>query len=270
MKSLGHGGALASAMLRVGFAEAVAYRAELFLWVLATTMPFIMMVLFSAVTADGPIGRYDQSAIIAYFLVTLVVRQVTTSWVAWQLGRDIRQGTLSLKLLRPVHPLLSYVVESVTTIPLRLLVMVPVFVISLFVIHSGSIAQRPESYALAVLAIFQGFCISVLMNLLIGCASFYLESATKLMDFVLVVFFVSSGYLIPVDLFPPLIRALVDALPFRYQLALPVELITGKYDHHLGEAVEMCLRQSLYTALFALLLSLVWRRGVRRFDAYGG
>ena len=84
--------ALAGALLRIGFAESVAYRAELFLWVLATTMPLVMMALFSAVAQGAPIGRYDQPRIVTYFLVTLIVRHLTSSWVAWQLGRDIRQG----------------------------------------------------------------------------------------------------------------------------------------------------------------------------------
>ncbi len=265
-----HGRALAVAFARVGFAEAMAYRAELLLWVLSATMPLVMMALFSAVTADGPIGRFGQSEIVAYFLVTLVVRQLTTSWIAWQLGRDIRQGTLSLRLLRPVHPLFSYVFESLTTIPLRLLVAVPVLVVAPFVLRVDSLSHRPEAYALAVVAVVQGWLISLTMNLLIGCASFHLDSATKLMDFVMVVFFLSSGYLIPVDLFPPIVRSIVDALPFRYQLALPVELLTGKYDVRPWTGLMMCMRQAAYVALFASLLSVVWRRGVRRFDAFGG
>ncbi|NRD47887.1 ABC transporter permease, partial [Corallococcus exiguus] len=36
-------------MLRIGFSEAVAYRAEMIIWVLATTMPLIMLALWSAV-----------------------------------------------------------------------------------------------------------------------------------------------------------------------------------------------------------------------------
>ena len=41
-------------LLRVGFAEAVAYRAELLVWVLATTMPLVMLALWTAVARTRP------------------------------------------------------------------------------------------------------------------------------------------------------------------------------------------------------------------------
>ncbi len=43
-------------LARVGFAEAVAYRAEMFVWILSTTMPLIMMALWTAVARDAPVS----------------------------------------------------------------------------------------------------------------------------------------------------------------------------------------------------------------------
>ncbi len=263
--------ALACGLLRIGFAESVAYRAELFLWVLSTTMPLVMMALFSAAVAEGEtMGRYDQPRIVTYFLVTLIVRHLTSSWAAWQLGRDIRQGVLSLRLLKPVHPLLSYAVESLTAIPLRLVAVSPVLVACVFVIAPETMSSRGAIIALSLLSIVQAWLLSVAISLFIGCLSFFLESGVKLMDFVNVAFFLASGYLIPIDLFPPAARAVIDFLPFRYQLALPVELLTGTYDANAPLAVAMCLRQALYAAALFAALSFTWRRGVRRFEAFGG
>ena len=50
-------------LLRVGFSEALAYRAELLVWVLSTTMPFIMMALWTAVAREQPIGSYGTQAV---------------------------------------------------------------------------------------------------------------------------------------------------------------------------------------------------------------
>lgn len=264
------GSAVLAGLLRIGFAEAVAYRAELLLWVLATTMPFVMMALFLAVTSDAPLGRFGRPQIVTYFLVTLVVRHVTTSWSAWQLARDIRQGVLSLRLLRPVHPLLSYAAESLTAIPLRLLVATPIFVLSLVLVDRQTLAVAPFAYALAVVSLAQAWLLSVAMNLAVGCVSFFLESGVKLMDLTLVVFMLASGYLVPIDLFPAGIRRALDVLPFRYQLALPVELLTGVYDADLARGAFMCVVQGLHAAAFFAAAALLWRRGVKRFEAFGG
>ena len=43
------------ALLRVGFADILAYRAELVVWLLTINMPLVMMALWTAVAASGPV-----------------------------------------------------------------------------------------------------------------------------------------------------------------------------------------------------------------------
>src|SRR5688572_29209129 len=88
-------------LLRMGFTEALAYRAELLVWVLSTTMPFIMMALWTAVARDQPVGGMTKEGFVGYFLATFVVCQLTGAWAAWQINYEVRQGTLAMRLLRP-------------------------------------------------------------------------------------------------------------------------------------------------------------------------
>src|SRR5579862_9653541 len=99
-------------LLRIGLAEAVAYRAEFLVWMLSMTMPLVMLALMKAVADEAPIGRFTPGAFVAYYLATLIVRQLTGAWVVWELVREIREGTLALRLLRPIHPLLGHSAES--------------------------------------------------------------------------------------------------------------------------------------------------------------
>jgi len=258
------------ALLRVGFAEAVAYRAELLVWVLATTMPLIMLVLWTAVASDAPIGRYGEAEFVAYFLATFIVRQLTGSWAAWEMNMDVRQGTLAMRLLRPVHPLVTYTIENIAALPMRLAVSVPVAVIALFTVGRDQITRDPTLWLLAGGALLGGWLITVLVNLFIGCLAFFLESSTHVMDVYLAAFFVMSGYTVPIDVFPPVVRRIADALPFRYQIGLPVELVTAAYDGRHAAAWEMLGRQWLFVALLLAVTAFAWKRGVRRFAAYGG
>ena len=54
-------------LLRVGISEVVAYRAEFVVWILTTNMPLVMLAIWRAVAADGPVGRFDQRAFTAYY-----------------------------------------------------------------------------------------------------------------------------------------------------------------------------------------------------------
>ena len=53
-------------------------------------------------------GRFGSKEFVAYFLATLVVRQLTGTWLIWEMNQDIRSGALSQRLLKPIHPLLVY------------------------------------------------------------------------------------------------------------------------------------------------------------------
>ena len=50
------------ALLRTGFAAAVAYRAEFLIWMFSTNMPLIMLALWAAVARNGPVGPYSQGS----------------------------------------------------------------------------------------------------------------------------------------------------------------------------------------------------------------
>ena len=113
-------------LVRVGFAESVAYRAEMLVWLLSTTMPLVMLALMTAVARDAPLGRFGQADFTAYYLAALVVRLVTGAWVIWEVNYEIRQGTLAFRLLRPLHPLVAYAAENVGAMPIRFLMVIPI------------------------------------------------------------------------------------------------------------------------------------------------
>jgi viologen exporter family transport system permease protein len=257
-------------LLKVGFAEAVAYRAEMLVWVLATTMPLVMLALWSAVAEDAPVGRFGQAQFIAYFLSTFIVRQMTGSWASWQINFEVRQGTLSMRLLRPVHPLIAYTLENVAAMPMRVVVSLPVAIVLLIVLGKGALAHTAASWGIFVLALVGGWLLTVVANLIVGTLALFIESSVKVMDIYLAIYFVLSGYLIPVELFPPYIRAVADVLPFRYQIGFAVELMTGAYDDAVGTALGLLARQWLMAIGFVGVAAFVWSRGVRRFSAYGG
>ncbi len=255
-------------LLRVGVSEAVAYRAEMFVWVLSTTMPFVSMALWTAVARYEPVGRYDAPDFVRYFLAVFVVRQMTGAWAAWQINYEVRHGTLAMRLLRPISPLWSYAAENLGGMPLRALVVVPVLLFSFVQMGPGALPQTAWGWALFFPALLGGWLISFLANVAIGATSLFIESSNRLMDVWFTLFMVCSGYLYPVELFPPTLREVLDWLPFRYQIALPAELLTNQ--HALGEALGLLARQWLWVGVLLAVAVGVWTRGLKRFAAFGG
>ncbi|MGC4000373.1 MAG: ABC-2 family transporter protein [Anaeromyxobacter sp.] len=255
-------------LLRVGFAESVAYRAEFLVWLLSTNMPLVMMALWTAVAREAPVGRFGQREFVAYFLATLVVRLLTGAWVVWEMNFEIRQGTLVYRLLRPLHPLVHYATENLSAMPLRIVLTLPILLTLLLVVGGDHVTHDPLLLALFPLAVVGGWLITFLAMAVIGCLAFWMESATSLFQLWLGLFGIFSGYLVPLELFPPAVTLVARFLPFRYMLAAPAELLIGLSGRP-HALLELGI-QWAWVAVLGLAARTMWRLGIRRYSAFGG
>jgi ABC-2 type transport system permease protein len=255
-------------LLRVGFAEAVAYRAEMLVWLLSTTMPLVMLALMSAVAREAPVGRFGQADFAAYYLAALVVRLNAGAWVIWELNFDIRQGTLAYRLLRPIHPLVTYAASNMGYMPLRILLTVPIVVVAVLAVGASHFTHDPALLVLFPVAIMGGWLITFLAMALIGALAFRIDNSTAIFEVWLGLYMLLSGYLVPLEFFPGWLAETTRWLPFRYMLAFPVELVIGMASR--AAALQQLAIQVLWIAGLGLACAAAWRAGLRRFAAFGG
>jgi ABC-2 type transport system permease protein len=255
-------------LLRVGVSEVVAYRAEFLVWILTTNMPLVMLALWRAVAADGPVGRFGQREFTSYYLGVLAVRLLTSNWVAWQMSMEVRDGTLSAKLLRPVHPLFAYAAEHLAAVPMRALVISPVVAILLYSSWDRLAGRDPVIVAVFFASLLGAWLLIFFSMVLLGALAFFIDSALGAFELWIGVHAIFSGYLIPLETLPTWVRGAAAVLPFRFMLGFPVEALVGLLDR--GQALRQLGAQWSYVALLAVGGLSVWRAGVRRFAAFGG
>lgn len=256
------------ALLRIGFSEMVAYRAEFLVWILTTNMPLVMMALWNAVAADGPVGGLGQKDLVAYYLATLIVRIVTSTWMVWELTMDIRQGRLATRLLRPLHPLLAYSAAHLAAVPLRALVVSPLVVILMVVTKAHLALGDPARLALFILSVAGAWLLLFLTMVTVGSLAMFVDSALSIFELWLGIHFVLSGYLVPVELLPAWATRAAHVLPFWYMLGFPVQTAVGMLS--MPAALHHLAVQWIYIAGMLVLALGVWRLGMRRFVAFGG
>lgn len=261
-------GSLLRTFARLGATEALTYRAEALVWLLSTTMPLIMIALFGTVAAEAPLGHYSERQIVAYFLATFIVRSLTASWVSWQINLEIRDGTLGSRLLLPMPPLLAYAAIGLGSMPVRVAGSIAMAVVLWLVVGTQELTHDPLQWGMWGVSVGLAWTLSLFVSSTIGALAFFFDSSAKVMDAWLAGLFVFSGYLIPIDLFPKGLRAVVEWLPFRYQIGLPVELMLGL--HSTAEAMSLVGRQIGFVLIGALATQLVWSRGLTRYAAFGG
>jgi ABC-2 type transport system permease protein len=254
-------------MLRVGAAEALAYRVEFIVWMLTTTMPLVMLGLWTTVASEAPFAGFDEREFVAYYLSAFVVRTVTGTWVVWQINEEIRHGTLSMRLLRPVHPFVTYAAAHFSSIPLRSAIALPVAGILLASSARGSITGDPVILGVVAVSLIGAWLLTFFLMVAIGSMGFVIERSIAVFELYLLVSAILSGYLIPLELLPGWVQTAAAWLPFRYMLAFPVEALTGRLDR--AAALEQLGIQWLFAALLIAGALAAWRAGMRRYEAYG-
>lgn len=255
-------------LLRVGMAEMIAYRTEFLIWILTTNMPLVMMGLWTAVAADGPVGRFSQREFVAYYLSMLIVRLLTSTWMVWELTMEIQQGMLATRLLRPLHPLLAYSAQHLAAVPLRVLVTSPMILILFWVAGDELTIGDPQRLLIFLMSLVGAWLILFFMMVIIGSLALFVDSALAVFEVWLGLHFILSGYLIPLELMPGWIQTLADVLPFRYTLGFPVETLIGLQST--SRAITDLIVQWVYVIVMFTGTLAVWRTGMKRYVAFGG
>jgi len=75
------------------------------------------------------------------------------------------------------------------------------------------------------------------------------------------------GQVAPLSLLPGPIRTLASALPFRWMVSFPIELLLGRLTP--SQALVGLGAQVAWLAACFILLKMMWRAGVRVYSAVG-
>jgi ABC-2 type transport system permease protein len=216
--------------------------------------------------SGGSTDGFTAAEFAGYFLIVLVVLELTHTWVRGRLPTQIRTGELSPLLLRPLHPLLESfgrmsAFNLMLTIGLAPSVVVLWFVFGAHVnVSAGSIVAGILILPLATVARF-------LVDALVGVTAFWLTRTDALQSLYAYGSLVFAGQFAPLALLPGPLQTTARILPFYWTLGFPVELLTGRCTLHEGiVGVAMLVG---WTALLFALVSLAWARGVRAYGAVG-
>ena len=257
-------------LLRIGVAETVAYRAEFVVWMLTSTMPLIMLGLWTSVADEAPFQQYTSAHFVAYYLGVLIVRNLTSNWVAWQIGEEIRMGVLSMRLLRPIHPFIAYAASHAAAVPFRSLIALPIAFILLLSSGASVLATEPLQLALLLPSLVLAWVITFGIMFLLGCLGFWITQTFGIVNFYFAMWSLFSGYLLPMDIIHsrfPWVADIAKILPFYYMLAPPIELMTKSLTSaQIGELIGI---QAAWAFLSVALALWVWPKGVSHFEADG-
>jgi ABC-2 type transport system permease protein len=229
--------------------------------------------LWRAVFAGGAgdtVAGYSLSQMTSYYLVVMLVDMLTgVTDDDWQIAADIREGAIHHFLLKPID-YLTYrlclfcsgrlIYASTALLPVALFIL---YLREAFVWPADAVTVAAFCLAMVLTALLQ-FLISFTLALL---AFWVLEVST----FIFILFaleYIAGGHLFPLDILPAGLARVLAWTPFPYQMFFPVSIYLGKTT---GPALWQGLMiQAGWVVVAWSLARWVWRRGIRRYTAFGG
>ncbi len=258
------------AELRISLVLQLQYRVAMIIWMIGLVLePVIYLTVWTAVASSsgGQVGGFTAGDFAAYYIVLLVVQHFTQIWHMWEYDYVIRQGILSGRLLRPVHPIHNDAAENIAFKLLMLIVVVPSLVV-LVIAFQPVFSTSLWAVLLFVPALLLAGVLAFAVGWAVALAAFWTTRTYAINQMYFVGMFFFAGQLAPLELLPDFFQAIAALLPFRWFVAFPVELLLGRLTPE--AALGGLLAQAVWIALSLVLLRVAWRAGIKRYTAMGG
>jgi len=261
-------------VFRVALAERLVYRADFFISTLLMFIPIITTILLWRAIYDGAgtaeVGGLAYQQMVAYYLFVMITRAFgSMPRLASDISGDIRDGGLRKYLLQPID-YLSYHMALRGAHKLIYWVMATLPYGFVFWLCRGFLpgwpgwSEWPAIAATLMLVFFLGYA----MNCLIGLLGFWFLEVASFIHVVMTAQYFLSGHMFPLSLLPDSVRAFVTYLPFAYETYYPTLILLRQLAP--DEIQRVLLVQAAWVIVLLLASRVAWRRGLRRYAAYGG
>lgn len=258
-------------LFQVEWAVMLAYRSESVIWMIgAFIQPLVSLAVWLSISAGGPVSGYTARDYTIYFLGVLLVERLTRSWDVWELDRDIREGALSAKLLRPFHPVHWNITQNLVYKTFFAILMIPAWVVLALAFPALRPPVGPLTYVLVLAAILISSGIRFLTGYMFGMLAFWTNRATAIFALYEGVHLFLAGRLAPLSMFPAWVAFIGKWLPFYPTVGFPVELISGKLNGQPWIIAQGFALQLFWLAALYAGFRLQWSRGLKQYGAVGG
>lgn len=230
-----------------------------------------LIVIWSVVYESiDSIKGYSSQEMIGYVVFSWLFAFLTTSYAFEQkVGEDIRMGTLSNFLVKPIGYIRYMIALSLgrSFIAFLVVILQGILVVYIFNDAIASYAIDLKTSLLLVMMLIVAYFINLFLAILIGLISFWTTEVSGINFSVKVFIKLMSGSYFPINLLPIVFMKVSFFFPFVYTIFVPVQLYLGKISFMeglRGLAIEIAWLFVLYG-----IIKLVWKFGLKKYESVG-
>lgn len=247
----------------------LAYSLWFWIGLILNTIQMMVFVFFwrGVYANTDTIGGLDLQTTLNYILLAQVFNALTDSFVLWELGQSIREGNIAHVLLRPMDIQGSFYVISLAQAATGLVLQIPMAVVAT-VFFGLRWPADPVVWGAFIVTALLGRTVLFFFDYLLASITFYTTEVWGLAVLIFGAGLFLSGSLVPLEMMPDWLRAIVLALPFAQTLAVPISVLSGIQP--VSAAPQLWLIQLAWIGGLAVASRLFFRVAVRRVTVQGG
>lgn len=256
--------------MRRGYRRWATYRGATIAGIFTNTVfgflrAYVLLALFAA---RPRAGGYTTTDALTYTWLTQGALMAVYIWGWYEIAIRIRSGDIISDLQRPIDFQVYWLAQDLGRAAYHAIFRgIPPFVIGALAFHLF-LPAAPFTYLLFAVSMTLAVCISFALRFIINILSFWLMDYRGIGTLAAVFWTFLSGFALPLAIFPPFWRGIIEVLPFAGLVQTPVDIFL-RYDTGLTALRAVALQVG-----WALVLLLAGRwllaRALRRLVVQGG
>ncbi len=220
-------------------------------------------VTFSAAASDV-IGDLTLRDILWYLMLAETI-ELGRPPIARSMSENVKDGSIAYILNKPYDFLLYQFSTSMGETIFRALLNAAFGGLTVWLLVGAP--DQPEGFLIALPAVIGAWILHFCINAMIGLSAFAVEDVSALTWIYQKLAFIFGGMLIPLDYYPQWLQVIAKSLPFSSAIYGPARLFVTP---SLGLFIDVMSLQAAWIIVLSLLLSIIYRRGLRQLTVNGG
>ena len=262
-------------VLKTALNERLVYRSDFFLGTLMRFAPMITTIFLWREIYHGSNSQefngLSYQNMVAYYLLTMISRAFSSMpGLSRGIALEIREGTIQKYLIQPIDQLYYLMMTRLAHKLIYYTIATGPFVI-VFTLCHAFLPGWPDSllvFAGYLTSLVLGFFLGFFFEVCIGLLSFWFLEISSFLFIVMSLNYFLSGHMVPLDLLPTPLADILQWLPFKFFAYFPSMVILGKIQP--DELAGGLLIELGWVTFFVLFSRFLYRRGLRRYSAFGG
>ncbi len=257
------------AIARAEWLDAIQNRAEISVYILIEIIPILIIIFLWQSNGRFITHGLSTSQLVTYYLGVLVCSRLTGFYFDQSTQEQIRDGTFSRFLLKPLRMPFAFVPQNLggkVFNTLFLLLPIIIFIVSVF--HKQIIMAPISSWPLVIASLIVAYLLNFFISKIVTTVAFFWEQSSALVHIKWVLESVAGGYLLPLSMFPTRIKDILNLLPFKYLFYFPTSIYIGELSY--SEALDGLIIGILWAGVLGLISNAFWNSGLKRYSSVGG